>query len=216
MDNYDCHEWDVEGWPGEFLFGDDIYLDDYYMDERWKPIPRFENNYWISNKTRVWSIKTRSFLKVKPMDKHGHLGVCLCKDGERYYRYIHRLMAEAFIPNPHRYPVVRHLDDNPDYNTIENLRWGTQRDNAYDAIRNGRAYLITDEDREKGCQLKRTPIMAVNLRTGEEIIFNGQGTAARILDIPQANIWKVLNGLRPRAQGYVFRYLDKENEEYEF
>lgn len=209
MERYECMDWDSDGFPGEFIFGDQMYIDDYYMEERWKPIDGFRSEYWVSNKSRVWSMKNRQFLKLKPMDKHGHLGVCLTLNGRRYYEYIHRLVADAFIPNPHNYPVVRHLYDNPEYNEVEDLAWGTQRDNMYDAIRNGRAYMLTDEDREKGFEQSRTPIKAINLSTGEELIFRGQGEAARILGIPQANIWKVLNHQRPRAQGYVFEYLKR-------
>lgn len=208
-DRLECMDWDTDGYPGEFIYGDSIYVDDYYMEELWKPIDGFRMEYWVSNLARVWSMKRNQFLRLKPMDKYGHLGVSLLLDGFRHYEYIHRLVAEAFIPNLYNYPIVRHLDDNPNNNTVYNLAWGTQRDNMYDAIRNGRAYMLSDEDREKGFEKSRTPIRAINLSTGESFIFRGQGEAARILRIPQANIWKVLNHQRPRAQGYAFEYLNR-------
>lgn len=206
---YDIHDWNIYGWPGEFVYGDDMYIDDYYMEERWLPISGFETEYWVSNLARVWSVKTQKFLQVKPMDNHGHLGVCLYSGGKRYYKYIHRLVAEAFIPNPNKLPIVRHIDDIPYNNTVYDITFGTQRDNAYDAIRNGRAYIPSPEDREKSYEKSRTPIIATNLSTGESFTFRGQGEASRILGIPQANIWKVLNGQRPRAQGYTFEYLER-------
>lgn len=51
---------------------------------------------------------------------------------------IHRLVAEAYIPNPNNLPVVMHLDDNPLNNKVSNLKWGTQKDNVRDAISKGR------------------------------------------------------------------------------
>lgn len=198
---------------GRYVYGDDIYIDDYYMDEIWADIEGIDD-YMVSNKARVWSKKTQSFLKVKPLDKHGHLGVCLYQDGQRIYRYIHRLVAEAFIPNPHNLPVVRHLEDRPYLNEPDDLEWGTQRENAYDAMRNGRAYILTDEDRYKGNKDRMTPLVAINLTTGEELYFESQGEASRVLRLPQANIWKVLHGERYSAGGYTFRKGGISNERY--
>lgn len=201
-------DFDNDGFPGEFVYGDEAYIDDYYMDELWKPVCGFEGLYWISNKARVWSTKNNCFIKVKPMDNCGHLGVCLYHDGIRYYRYIHRLVAEAFIPNPHGYPIVRHMYDLPYRNTVGDLKWGTKRDNAFDAIRNGRAYIPTDDDREKGCIVTRIPILAIDTQSGKVLRFNSQTEASRVLNIQQSNIWKVLNGERKQAGGYTFKYVD--------
>lgn len=212
-DRYECHDWGTDGYPGEFVYGNDIYVDEYYSDERWKPInwgPYCDAGYWVSNKGRVWSNKSQKFLKLKRLDKHGHLGVCLYDKGNDYYVYIHRLVAMAFKPNLNNYPIVRHIYDQPEYNECDDIEWGTMKDNAQDSIRNGHAKFPTEADREKGFEKVRRPILATNLETGESIKFRGQHEASRVLGIHQANIWKVLNGDRPRAQGYSFRYLDME------
>ena len=189
---------------GRYVYGDDMYVDDYYMDEKWAYI-NDHPDYMVSNKGRVWSIKSDMFLKLKRLDNHGHLGVCLRTNGKPYYEYIHRLVAKAFIPNPHGHPIVRHLYDNPLYNTDEDLAWGTQRDNALDALANGTAYIPTDEDRYRGNKSRMTPLEAINVNTGERSCFESQGEASRALNIPQGNIWKVIHGQRVTAGGYVFK-----------
>lgn len=55
--------------------------------------------------------------------------VILCKNGVCKHFKLHRLIAITLIPNPHNYPVVRHLDNNKLNNHVSNLKWGTQRDN---------------------------------------------------------------------------------------
>lgn len=197
-----------EYFEGRFIYGDDIYVPNDYMDEKWWYIDDAPG-YMISNYGRVWSKKRQSFIKPKPMDRHGHLGVCLCVDGQRIYRYIHRLMAKAFISNEKHYPIVRHLNDIPSDNAIENLQWGTQKDNARDSINNGNAHFITEIEREIGLSKMRIPVRAINIKTGEEIIFRGQTEASRILGVQQSNIWKVLRGERVHAGGYYFEYVDK-------
>lgn len=198
------HEWDIYGYPGWVVYGDDMYIPDEYMDERWKPISGFEGLYWISDCARVWSVKGDQFLKVKPLDRRGHLGVCLYKYGKEYYRYIHRLVAEAFIPNPTNLPEVRHKYDLPYYNEPDDLEWGTQFDNMQDAIRNGRFHFITQEEREIGLAKMRVPIRAINLKNGEVIDFRSRNDAARALGLETSNIWKVLKGQRAHTGGWYF------------
>ena len=94
-------------------------------------------------------------------------------------------------------------------NYLDNLFWGTQKDNSEDCRRNGHMHYLTPEEREIGISKMRIPILATNLKTGEQIYFRGQGEAARELGLQQANIWKVLNGQREHSGGYHFEYLEK-------
>lgn len=195
--------------PGDFVYPEGTYVPDEYMDEKWwyTDIP----GYMVSNYGRVWSEKKQKFLKPKPMDKNGHMGVCLYHNGIPHYFYIHRLMAQAFIPNPDNLPNVRHLNDIPNDNELSNFAWGTQRDNAIDALRNGRTFTADPEVRDKALDSVRTPIIATNLSTGERRYFRSQADASKILNIQQANIWKVLNGERGHAGGYHFEYTERGN-----
>lgn len=204
MDIYDI-DYYTDGFPGEFVYG---YMEPDYSDELWKELP-YNPNYMISSYGRVWSTKSQKFLKPKRMDRTGHVGISIRNGGRVRYFYLHRLMAELFIPNPDNLPIVRHLDDIPNHNVIDNLAWGTQADNWKDCYENGHTHFVTDEEREIGFRKTRKPIMGTNLKTGERIEFRSQNDAARILGLQQSNIWKVLNGERPHCGGWFFEYLPK-------
>ena len=208
-DRLECHDWGTDGYPGEFVYGDDVYVDDYYMDERWLPVEDYPG-YWVSDKARVWSSRSNRFLSIHPADDWGHLGINPCKNGTAYHEYIHRLMGKAFIPNPNNLPLVRHLDDVPYNNDLENLAWGTNKDNTRDAIKNGHFRFATKEDREKALAACRVPVVAIDIETGDRLEFNGVATAIRELGISKTSIHRVLSGKRESINGYRIEYLDKE------
>lgn len=117
-------------------------------EEEWKPVVGYEGLYEVSNLARVkrvFRVITRSDGVVRRFDenirklsvnKRGYSRLMLCKDGVLKNFELHRLIAEAFIPNPQNLPVVRNLNDVKSDNRIENLAWGTHKDNGADAVRN--------------------------------------------------------------------------------
>lgn len=210
---YDGYDWDIDGFPGEYVYGDHIYVDDYYMDERWK---RDEDNpdYWVSNKGRVWSTLSQKFIGGSP-NKQGYIDFSMKQDGKRSRGYLHRMMAKAFIPNPHNYPEVRHLDDNRENGELENLAWGTQLDNTRDCIRNGHFRYFSREDIERANEIRRTPIVAVRLRDGKKQFFISQGEACRQLGIDQSSISAVIRKQAKSAGGYYFVLQDEYDDSFD-
>ena len=199
---YDGFDWDIDGFPGEYVYGDYEYVEDYYMDERWKRIWSAPD-YWVSTKARVWSSISESFIEGTPL-RSGHIDISLRVNGDREHRYLHRLVAEAFIPNPYSYPYVRHLNDDPSDNEVNNLAWGTQRDNMRDCITNGHFRYFSREDVEKANEKRRTPVVAIRLRDGCTKYFSSQQEASRTLGINQSSINSVIRGRRRSACGYFF------------
>lgn len=96
--------------------------------EVYKDIDGYEN-YQVTSWGRVFNKETGRFLKPQVHDK-GYLRIDLCKDGDRKHFKVHRLVAEAFIPNPECKPQINHIDGNNQNNSVTNLEWVTNAENA--------------------------------------------------------------------------------------
>jgi DNA polymerase I-like protein with 3'-5' exonuclease and polymerase domains/uracil-DNA glycosylase len=106
--------------------------------EKWKVVEGWPN-YYVSSWGRVCSNKgKRRMLQPFGKGRWGHLQVALCQSGEVRHFPIHRLVAAAFLP-PSVKPETRHLNGIPWDNTVQNLRWGTRLENAYDSMKHGTA-----------------------------------------------------------------------------
>lgn len=89
----------------------------------WRDVPGLEEQYEVSNDGLV-RYKPRI---LKPWQiPSGHLVISL---GTKKRTYVHRLVAEAFIANPQRKPLVNHKNSNPTDNSVENLEWATASEN---------------------------------------------------------------------------------------
>ena len=108
--------------------------------EEWKPIEGYEH-YLVSNFGRLWSLRRRRGLLKPQFRNSGHAAR---KNPTKWYLYIHltdykkgidekflvhRLVAKAFLPNPNNYPQIDHIDEDPQNNRVDNLRWCTQEQN---------------------------------------------------------------------------------------
>lgn len=92
--------------------------------EEWRDIKDYEGLYQVSNEGRVKSLKFGKGKILKPQkNTKGYLQVQLWNGGKRVHKLVHRLVAEAFLPNPNNYKEVNHKDENPSNNHVENLEW---------------------------------------------------------------------------------------------
>ena len=180
------------------------------MKEIWKQIPN-HSHYEVSNNGNVRSWKTpRSkkiaseprMLKNKINHRVGYYNVTIYNDeGVLKTHYIHRLMAQTFIPtNDPKHTVVRHLDDNRLNNDIKNLAWGNQKDNAKDAILNGKILVGTKAKHSK--LNERDVILAARMR--KEGLTHQQ--IADILGVARSVITALLSGKTYRSD-----YLGDQN-----
>lgn len=109
------------------------------MEEIWKPVKGFEGYYEVSNLGNVRSIdrivldtvrNCERLLKGKILTQRdngsGYKIVMFCKEHKLYNKYVHRLVSEAFIPNPDNLPQINHKDEVKSNNCVDNLEWCTQ------------------------------------------------------------------------------------------
>lgn len=177
--------------------------------EIWKNVYEFPG-YQVSNLGNIRSfINNRNgvcdkwhMLKPQP-NHHGYLTVCL---GRGNRRLVSRLVAEAFIPNPNNLPLVRHLDDNPMNNRVENLAWGTQADNMQDCIKHGR--LVGNI--WPAIESTKKKIIATPIDGGESIIFSSMREAAKALNVWPQHVTNVAYGRIRQTGGWTFKFLDEE------
>jgi hypothetical protein len=173
---------------GEFAYGDDAYIPEEYMDEEWGFI-NGHSEYRVSDKGRVWSGISNKFMKPTSNVRSGHQDLSFKVNGKREHAYIHRLVAEAFIPNPNDYPLVRHLDDDPANNCVWNLAWGTQEDNVRDMYANGSG--------------SNRPIILLSA-SGEKEYFPSHAIAANELGVSKSAISLLKSGKNKTCKGRSF------------
>lgn len=106
------------------------------------------DGYMVSSKGRV---KSKNKILSANNNGHGYLSVMMSNKNCPFRRYVHRLVAKAFVENPNNYPQINHKDGNKQNNNAENLEWCTQKQNNQHAWDNGlcKGFERTSEYRER-------------------------------------------------------------------
>lgn len=169
-------------------------------DEEWRDIPGYEGYYQVSNLGRVRSLDrvvTRSGFDKRLKGKillgrvvdYGRIIVSLSKGGVVRRRKVHSLVMEAFVgPYPDGLEI-RHLDGDPSNNCIDNLRYGTSKENARDKLRHG-TYI--HGERHPLSRLKDEDILEIR-----RMYVSGEATQAEIGErygIWQTHVGHIVHG----------------------
>ena len=174
------------------------------MEKLWKEIPDTDGKYLISTDGEVMAISrrvkfgnvfrwTKTNIRTARKKENGYLELEILGK----HHYIHRLVAEAFIPNPHNFPCINHKDENKENNSVENLEWCDYSYNANYGTRTKRAKEKQFGDR----------FVVIHLDTGE--VYKTPKDASRATGIHNDSISRVCKGKSKTAGGYRWRYLNE-------
>ena len=136
--------------------------------EFWKIIEGFPN-YLISNKGNIKSVKTLKNVKLFTKDD-GYVSYTLRLNNKGYYKYIHRLVAEAFVDNPNNKGQVNHINGIKGDNRAENLEWVTPAENIRHAIDTGLLQYKKKEKYIKTSKYSKGEDVKSSKLTPEEVI----------------------------------------------
>lgn len=156
-----------------------------------KDIKGYEGLYAVTSCGRVWSYRRQKFLKLHER-RDGYLMLHLHKDGKMYTYLVHRLVAEAYIPNPDNLPQVNHKDEFKTHNWINNLEWCDTKYN----INYGTGM-------KRRAEKRSTKIKCVE--TGE--VFCSMNDCARKMALNQGSISSVLSGKCKQTGGFTFDFV---------
>lgn len=92
--------------------------------ELFKDLKGYEDEYQVSTLGRFWSKAKKKIMKVgKHKSNSGYVQIMLYKNGEYHWKYVHRLVATTFLPNPEHLRTINHKDGNKTNNVLTNLEW---------------------------------------------------------------------------------------------
>lgn len=161
-------------------------------NEEWKDIEKYEEYYQISNYGRVKSKRRNRLLTIRK-DGSGYSMVCLCNGITQKNYKIHKLVANAFIPNPNNYKEINHIDEDKSNNKASNLEWCNRSYNV--------SYSIGK------------PIYQINKDTNEIINeFKTIAEVEKILNINHRHISDCCLGKRNSCHGYKWKFKESEKD----
>lgn len=184
--------------------------------EEWRDVVGYEGYYQISSLGRVRSLdrtsgnrRVKGRMKKTVIAKIGYPVVQLHKDGKGSLKYVHRLIAEAFIPNPNGFDQVDHINGIKSDSRVDNLRWCNKSQNYVYAVELG---IIDLEQKTADLQSKKARVKqrAATIRPivrNDGVVFDSLTDAAKELGCTKNSIWRVLNGIRKSIYGYTFKYV---------
>lgn len=187
------------------------------MQEIWKDIKNYEGMYQVSNLGNVRSLtrrvntfngfRTTKGKVLKPLlSNTGYYRVDLKRNQSDNYVSIHKLVAEAFVPNPNNYTVINHKDNDRLNNYATNLEWCTQSYNVKYAYINGNAKSTPGCFKKGNIPHNRKKISQYDLEGNFIKTYDSIKQASLLNNTSDSNIHFCLANKTKTAGGYIWRY----------
>ena len=171
----------------------------YILNEDLKQIEGFGGRYYVDRAGNIYSTRKNLKPRKQYINSFGYCVVGLYENGKEYKRKVHKLVAEAFIPNPNNKPEVNHINGDKTDNSVGNLEWVTRSENVKHAYDLG--------IKKVPCKHLIKPVFQVDRLTGDLIAsFNSVIEASEKTNINKTNISQVARGVKPSAGGYKWTY----------
>ena len=174
--------------------------------EIWRPIIETKGFIEVSNEGRVrsWLGGNSRILKTQ-IDNNGYHRIRVTIERSKMSYKIHREVAKAFINNPDNLPQVNHKDGNKDNNSVSNLEWVTNKENAHHAIKNGLWDSVFEGSKREN-ENRKKPVIAYRIDGDypHTRYYNSISEAER--DIGSRHICDVLKHKRTHVKGWTFQY----------
>ena len=174
--------------------------------EIWKQVKGYEGIYEVSTLGKIKNSK-RNIIKKPYKDKYGYFLIQLWSNNKSLTTGLHRIIAQAFIPNPQNKPQINHKNGIRDDNRIENLEWCTVSENHKHSFRElGRKGHSNMKGRKGKLHPKSRPVIQ---KTLDGKIINKYGSvleAQRYTHIQESSIRSVCYGKYKHAGGYLWEY----------
>lgn len=169
--------------------------------EVWRDVVGYEGLYKVSNKGNIYSVERRDTIGRKcggrimqPVcNSYGYPHLNLYKNGVMKQKKVHRLVLEAFVPNPNNYPEVNHRDEDKANNNVENLEWCTRKYNNNHGKRT-----------EKASQKLFKKVKAIHVETGEVLKFSSVKEAVS-KGYSRSGVSKACRGVYNTGGGNLYR-----------
>lgn len=174
--------------------------------EVWKPVQGTNGMIEISNMGRARSMLRGSpYILKTQKDNKGYRRLRVTIAQQKISFKIHREVAKAFLPNKDNLPQVNHKDGNKDNNSVSNLEWISNRDNAAHAIHTGLWDSVLEGARKENEKRKR-PIIGYPLCDGADKSRKFESVREAERYIGSRHVSDVLKGKRNKVKGWTFRY----------